>query len=675
MKKSKYITKYDYINYFVCQPSMWFFTTDEIKSAYQNELEKYTCNNHLNNDFDDEEETDYQDESQNDDYEHYRELLEMNQNIDENNPQIQSGLIIDQESKKYIINEFCSKNYDNDFLIYDFDKNHEDLMVSYQKTLNLINQNKKIILFQPVFYDQKRNILTKCDALIKYENDITLVETKATSSAKFHHFLDLLFQKEVIEANLDVLHFNLSYKLCLIKYEKLNKNQVSFIISDTINLTKSVNVPDKLVDLSEKQAFKLGDKYKVMCSKSFEWIEKQNGYYLDDLFNLNSKIFEQNNDVNKQPSKNENKLAIIRELINKFDINIKELLDHKNRLEGQIKETPYIIPGPFIVHRNDHSIFKDTDLWKELRYLYACKGYEMFKYSGKIINFSCDNLDLIRKYIESKIDNIDLTEFLKGTNETQLKYQQLYLKNEKNILLDEKEYIKLIENLKSKLVFFDFETINPAIRVVNNSLPFTQVITQNSVIIDNGLKQDLECNNLMCDPKMIDNNFFKEVVDSLYRGSDYSYVVYNKSFECSRLKEIKQFINDKDYSEKIDTIINNIFDLADFFKVTKDKYVIFCKELKGFYSIKKILPLVNKYANYIFDETKCIDYNTLEISNGAICQAKTLARFYNKITDQEWTQVVMNSKKYCENDVRAMVAILKFIQELFSDNTIINRID
>ncbi|MBR2651655.1 DUF2779 domain-containing protein, partial [bacterium] len=206
----------------------------------------------------------------------------------------------------------------------------------------------------------------------------------------------------------------------------------------------------------------------------------------------------------------------------------------------------------------------------------------MFKFSGNIIDFNSDNLKTIREYIDKGIKKIDLAEFLKGTPETKEKYRKLYLSNHENIIIDQKEYLNLMGDLKPKRVYFDFETINPAIRVIDNSLPFTQVVTQNSVIIDNGKDQTLVCNNLMCDPKKIDISFLKSVVDSLYCGPEYSYIVYNKSFECSRLSEINKFINEKSYTKKIETIINNIFDLADFFKVTKDKYVIFFKELNGF---------------------------------------------------------------------------------------------
>ncbi len=69
---------------------------------------------------------------------------------------------------------------------------------------------------------------------------------------------------------------------------------------------------------------------------------------------------------------------------------------------------------------------------------------------------------------------------------------------------------------------------------------------------------ELTCNNIVIDPLNITIDAFKNVVDSLYRGPDYSYVVYNKSFESSRLREMITYINEPEYTKKIECIINNI---------------------------------------------------------------------------------------------------------------------
>ena len=96
-------------------------------------------------------------------------------------------------------------------------------------------------------------------------------------------------------------------------------------------------------------------------------------------------------------------------------------------------------------------------------------------------------------------------------------------------------------------------------------------------------------------------------------------------------------INQKEYYAKVDSIIKNIFDLADMFKVksTDPNYLIFFKELGGFYSIKKVLPLIDKYNKDIYTKTKCLNYSDLEISNGQICQTETVKRFFKIIDDEK----------------------------------------
>jgi hypothetical protein len=101
--------------------------------------------------------------------------------------------------------------------------------------------------------------------------------------------------------------------------------------------------------------------------------------------------------------------------------------------------------------------------------------------------------------------------------------------------------------LKHKKVYFDFESINLATRVVDNTLPFMQCVNQVSIIIDNGsgVTKHTPCNNLLFDPLEMDTEKYKQIVDAILPNKDnleictkYSYVVFNKSFEKTRLEEM-----------------------------------------------------------------------------------------------------------------------------------------
>ena len=575
-------------------------------------------------------------------------------NVDDINPLIVEGRIIDKKTKEFILDEFQNKNnlLNLEFVVFDFDEQHEgSFEQQFTKTMELLTNNANVIIFQPAFIDQNLKIATRCDALVKIGSEILIIETKATSTAKLHHILDLYFQKRVIEKIINPANFDIKYRLCLIKYERLNKKEISFIISETINLAKSVATTNA-TDLLDKQLIKLNAPREKYNKKKDTW-DLVPGIFIDEILNgeFNPEVFK---------GRNLNKQHLVEKVRQEFNDAILNLWEHKNKMSMDD------IPGDFIPSWNDKSEYKNTDMWLNLKKLYQAKGYTIFNYSGNVMDHS--NVNLARTGMEDLKGEVDLSDFLRYKNSEsgigRINYNRFLTKLSPDVKINLEQCQKLINELKPKKVYFDFESINPSIRAIDNSLPFTQALTQNSVLKDHGYGVlEEKCQNLVCDPNKIDNEWFKQIIDSLYEGPDYSYVVYNKNFEKNRLKEIAEFIGEDQYNEKVNVINSNLFDLADFFYLSKDKEPIVIKELGGYYSIKKVLPLVDKYANHIFEETGCKDYKTLEISNGLMCQQKTMARFYNQLSDKDWQELVNNVSIYCENDVRAMVAVEYFITQ------------
>ncbi|GAA5414319.1 DUF2779 domain-containing protein [Ureaplasma ceti] len=669
MKKSNYVTKYDYLAYYTKQPAMWFFSNAELEAAYKLQYELAHDRHHLNDL--DEEDDEENEEAEVDSYELYRVLkneeempyytgnetkfqqyLDELRHVDDVNPLIVEGRIIDQESKAYIIRHYTKEDntLDVDYNIFDFDEIYQGVKLEQQAvyTAEKLANYENVIIFQPVFIDKKREIATKCDALVKCGKNINIIETKATSSVKIHHFLDLLFQHKILETIFNPKDYFLHYELCLIKYERLLRKQVSFILTDRVNLSKSVSITkENHYDLQQKQAKKLAQPFDKLNKKE-ELVTDLGGPLFDELFEL-----EFDEEIFNSAIKNRKKV-LIENTINEFNDVILNLWEHKSKM------TMNDIPGNFTPSRQDKSDFKNTDMWLVLRKLYLAKGYLFFNYSGNVLDMSAGNLQ--RMTDENLLDTNEIEDFLNGKAKDTDRYKKNHERfvNPKvpNFTVDEKETVEILKTLKPKKVYFDFESINPSIRAIDKSLPFTQAITQNSVIKDHGhgvLNE--KCINMVRDPNFIDIPWFKAVIDELYEGEDYSYVVYNKNFETLRLTEMAEFINEEEYWDKVKCINKNIFDLADFFSISTKKEAVFIKELGGFYSIKKVLPLVEKYQPKIFEETGCKDYKTLAIGNGLVCQQKTMARFYGTLSDEDWNTLVRNVSIYCENDVRAMVAV------------------
>jgi hypothetical protein len=209
--------------------------------------------------------------------------------------------------------------------------------------------------------------------------------------------------------------------------------------------------------------------------------------------------------------------------------------------------------------------------------------------------------------------------------------------------------ISSFKKLRLKKVYFDFETINLATRIVDNTLPFEQIVNQVSIIIDDGdgVTAKTKCENILFDPQAINEKSFKQIVDKILPSKNlnecgqYHYIVYNKSFEKSRLKAIDEYLSqnsiDRSYHNKINIICDNLFDLADFFNIynVKDGY-LYVKQLHGYYSIKRILPIVEKFAPKIFSLTGCKNYKKdLKINNGSDASETASLRFLNRISNAE----------------------------------------
>ena len=647
MKISKYINKYDYIGYFTKPKNTWFFSNSEIEFVFNSLIKK----NNIENNFDiyDELENDGSDE--NDSYNYYElykeALLKGEIKKDDDDPRVYEGNIIDEKTK-----EFITIEYPEITLIIDFDspeyrwKSIEEL---FEISKKIISENENVIIFQPTLI--YNDLITRPDAFIKTKNDIHIIETKGTSTSKINHFLDIFFQSKVVEKavkeaiNKKEYKLNFYYSLCLVKYEKLNAKDISFILSSSFNATKTFTSPKQgsMSDeefIKEKGEKKIGIRFDKKSEETYQITFNKcvRGDY-SDFINENDKQMKDINDIYET-----------------FNQCLDELRFVKNeQMNFYLEKKTQPFPTSFFPSWRDKGKYKNSSLWPLLKNYYAAHGFKNFLYSGNSTEQSIKNI--IENYEESNLNINEIKEkiFFKGISKD-------WFDNNKNDITVLQDGIDLFAKLKNKKVYFDFETINSAIRAFDDTTPFTQVVTQCSILIDRGEGfEDAICKNLLTDPYDIKLSFFKEIVDELFQGNDYSYVVYNITFERSRLNEFKRYINDEEYTNKIDIIIDNLFDLADFFNFTRNKQNIFLKKLQGYYSIKKVLPIIKNEYPDIFNQTKCIDYKSLEIGDGLMCQNATTKRFFNLLTEKEWNDLSNNLKLYCENDVRAMVAVEYYI--------------
>lgn len=161
-----------------------------------------------------------------------------------------------------------------------------------------------------------------------------------------------------------------------------------------------------------------------------------------------------------------------------------------------MKETDYI--KEIHPNSNDKSRFKNFDYFPEERKIYSLMGYNRLSYSGNIAYQDSASLD------KAKI-NEDPLDFLKESKDQKCSYKEIFTSNDL-IKVDYEKTQKLLDQLKTKKVYFDFETINTAIRSIDKSLPFAQIITQCSIIKDLGQNViNAGCNNMIIDPTKIND--------------------------------------------------------------------------------------------------------------------------------------------------------------------------
>ena len=175
---------------------------------------------------------------------------------------------------------------------------------------------------------------------------------------------------------------------------------------------------------------------------------------------------------------------------------------------------------------------------------------------------------------------------------------------------------------------------------MDNFLPFSQVVSQVSVI---KTKQMVEKSivNLVIDPQVINYDDFATIVNTIYDSQADCYVVYNASYEHSRLNDIVQKMYETSYKGvnevefKVKEIIKKTIDLANLFIVNSANKIppILITDLKGMYSIKRLEKYITtKYTHFPY---KIKRYDSLAISNGLYAMEVINNRALDIIGDNE----------------------------------------
>lgn len=222
-----------------------------------------------------------------------------------------------------------------------------------------------------------------------------------------------------------------------------------------------------------------------------------------------------------------------------------------------------------------------------------------------------------------------------------------------------------IDALTYPIYHLDFETFPCPLPRFKGEVPYAQSLFQFSIHIEHAPG--------VCDKEHDNVSFIatthldqrRELIEKMLetiKEDGGSILVYNQSFEQTRLKEMAQIF--PEYSHRLHDMINRLFDLMHllrgnsrlfkalgFDEEDSKKINYYHNDLNGSFSIKKVLPL---FSN--------LNYYDLDIANGTdALVAYATFPLMNPIVFEKTYQDLL---KYCQQDTWAMVEILNALRKI-----------
>lgn len=213
-------------------------------------------------------------------------------------------------------------------------------------------------------------------------------------------------------------------------------------------------------------------------------------------------------------------------------------------------------------------------------------------------------------------------------------------------LIDADAIKSFLSEINYPLYFMDFETFQPAIPMFDNSRPYMQIPFQYSLHFKRNKNSSLEHFEFLAeakgDPRI---PFIENLINVIDSKGDI--LVYNKSFEITRLKEIAEAF--PEYKKQIENIIGRIKDLI----IPFQKKYYYTNDMKGSYSIKYVLPALVPELNY----------DNLTIKEGGLASL-TFESLYGECNDELIKEKRNQLLEYCKLDTFAMVKILEKLESI-----------
>ncbi len=292
----------------------------------------------------------------------------------------------------------------------------------------------------------------------------------------------------------------------------------------------------------------------------------------------------------------------------------------------------------------------EMDIWEGCKAPYAC-GY--FNYCSRHLP-SPSVFDLYRMTMSKKLEyyRMGLVSFedIKDEELTPVRRIQVdsALSNEPHIDRDSiKEFLKTITY---PIYFLDFESMQPAIPPFDGMKPYQQICFQYSLhIIEHEGGPLLHKEHLGISGEDPRRALAQQLCEDIPMGV--CTLVYNKAFECTRLKEMAAWF--PDLADHLLDIRDNIVDLL----IPFQQGAYYLPSMGGSFSIKRVLPS-------LFPDDPELDYHNLE---GGVQNGNDAMTIFPKIQFMEPEEQLKTRKAlldYCCLDTFAMVKVWEKLKEV-----------
>ena len=247
-------------------------------------------------------------------------------------------------------------------------------------------------------------------------------------------------------------------------------------------------------------------------------------------------------------------------------------------------------------------------------------------------------IELYRRSVVAFRDLVHESDIMNEIRQRQIEYSL----NDKGDYINREHIHSFLAQLRYPLYFLDFETVQPAIPRYEGTKPYAQIPFQYSLHYIESEGGELKHREFLAeagtDPRRAIAEHLCEDIPA-----DACVTAYNKSFECTRLKELANTF--PDLAEHLLRIRGNIVDLL----VPFQSGWYYNRAMGSSFSIKSVLPA-------LFPADPSLDYHNLEeIHNGS--EAMNAFPAMEQMTPEEQAQTRRNLLKYCELDTYAMVKI------------------